>query len=58
MATRQELMEVFGERYRQSGRQERSMILDEFVSLAGYHRKYAIRVLMRESKATNAKGIP
>jgi len=51
-------MEVFGERYRQSGRQERSMILDEFVSLAGYHRKYAIRVLMRESKATNAKGIP
>jgi hypothetical protein len=32
-------------RYRQASRQERSIILDEFVKTTGYHRKYAIATL-------------
>jgi len=32
-------------RYRRAGREERSRILDEFCAVAGYNRKYAIRLL-------------
>ena len=32
-------------RYRKASRQERSIILDEFVKTTGYHRKYAIAIL-------------
>ena len=47
MATRSELIEAIIERYRSSGRAEKSRILDELVAVAGYHRKHAIRVLCR-----------
>lgn len=42
---RRELIEAVGERYRAAGRVEKKQILDEFAEIAGYHRKYAIRVL-------------
>ena len=45
MATRRELIEAMGQRYRRSEGEERRRILDEFVRLTGYHRKHAIRVL-------------
>ena len=32
-------------RYHKASRQERSVILDEFVKTTGYHRKYAIAML-------------
>ena len=48
MEARRELIEALGERYRRSERVEKKKILDEFVRLAGYHRKHAIRVLSRE----------
>ena len=32
-------------RYRRAGREERGRILDEFCEVAGYNRKYAIRLL-------------
>ena len=48
MEARRELIEALGERYRTSERVEKKRILDEFVELAGYHRKHAIRVLSRE----------
>lgn len=48
METRRELIEALGERYRRSERVEKKKILDEFVELAGYHRKHAIRVLKCE----------
>ena len=50
--TRAELLAVVGERYRGSGRGERSRILDEFVAVTGYHRKHAIRLLTRDSQAS------
>lgn len=43
--TKQELLEVVRERYRQATRQGKSKILDEFVAVAGFHRKHAIRLL-------------
>ncbi len=48
MATRKELIEAVGARYRSGSKNERIAILDEFVALTGYHRKHAIRVLGSE----------
>ena len=45
MATRAELVGAIGERYPASARAEKRRILDEFVSVTGYHRKHAIRLL-------------
>ena len=45
MEARRELTEAVRERYRSAGRTEKKRILDEFAGMAGYHRKYAIRVL-------------
>ena len=45
MATRAELLEAVGARYRDAVRAERSLILDEFAAVTGYHRKHAIRLL-------------
>jgi hypothetical protein len=51
MEARQELIEAVGDRYRKSERAEKKKILDEFVELAGYHRKHAIRVLRGERRS-------
>lgn len=45
MATRKELVEAIGARYREASIRERTAILDEFVAVTGYHRKHAIRLL-------------
>ena len=45
MATRAELLEAVGARYRDAARAERSLILDEFAAVTCYHRKHAIRLL-------------
>jgi hypothetical protein len=45
MATRKELTEAIGVRYRGASRSEKQGILDEFVTLTGCHRKHAIRAL-------------
>jgi len=45
MATRTELVEVVGERYRSGDRRSKGRILDEFVAVTGFHRKHAMRLL-------------
>src|SRR5262245_42250007 len=45
MATRDELLAVVSDRYRASGRADRSRIIDEFSAVTGYPRKHAMRVL-------------
>ena len=45
MATRKELIEAVGARYRSAPMSDRKKILDEFVALTGYHRKHVIRLL-------------
>ena len=54
MATRKELNEAVGGRYREASTGEKSVILDEFVAVTGYHRKHAIRVLGDEGKLSSA----
>jgi hypothetical protein len=50
LATKGELLAAIGDRYRASGRAERTKILDEFVAVPGYHRKHAIRLLRPTAK--------
>ena len=50
MEARRELIEAVGERYRKAERTEKKQILDEFVELAGFHRKHAIRVLRKRTQ--------
>jgi hypothetical protein len=45
MEVRRELIEAVRGRYQKSAGAEKKQILDEFAEMAGYHRKYAIRVL-------------
>lgn len=42
---RAELTRAVAERYRGSSRDEKTLILNEFVRLTGYHRKHALRLL-------------
>lgn len=45
MATRRELVEAVGERYRAADRASKGRVLDEFVAVTGFHRKHAMRLL-------------
>ena len=56
MATRAELLDVVGVRYRAAVRVERSRILDEFAAVTGYHRKHAIRLLADGGKRGEKPG--
>ena len=56
MSARRELLEALRQRCRGAARSEKSRILDEFVSVAGYHRKHAIR-LLRGSESTDARAL-
>ena len=51
MSTRTELVAALSKRYDGASRAERSVILDEFVAVAGYHRKHAIRLLTAQDQA-------
>jgi hypothetical protein len=44
--TRRELLEALRERYRNASKLDKSKILDEFINIAGCHRKHAIRLLI------------
>jgi hypothetical protein len=55
MATRKELVQAIGERYRAGTRKERRQILNEFVRLTGYHRKHAIRALAAPAKPSSGR---
>jgi hypothetical protein len=41
------------DRYKKGNRTEKKQILDEFVKVTGYHRKAAIRLLLRVAKSKN-----
>ena len=56
MATRDELVVAVRGRYANSGRGEKTRILDEFVAVTGFHRKHAMRVL-RGEQTTRGGGI-
>src|ERR1039458_6463118 len=49
LTTGRELTAAISQRYRAADRNEKKLILDEFVKVTGYHRKHAIRVLTAPS---------
>jgi hypothetical protein len=53
--TRRELVATIQERYRPASLRDKQRILDEFVAVTGYHRKYAIRVLAPRSLTTTER---
>ena len=55
MATRTELAEAVGQRYRSVDRSSKGRVLDEFVAVTGFHRKHAMR-LRRVTHLAKAKG--
>ena len=46
----QEYREAMRERYLRAGKKDKGRILDEFVNVAGYHRKSVIRLLHRRNQ--------
>lgn len=57
LETRRELTAAIAERYRTADRPSKKAILDEFVKVTGYHRKYAIRILSGKRMAPQKKPI-
>jgi hypothetical protein len=55
--TKSELLDVLRQRYLQAAKQDKGRILDEFVAVAGCHRKHAIRLLRANVPLTNAAPI-
>ncbi len=49
VTTRRELIEAVAARYRAADRKQKREILNEFVKVTGFHRKHAIRVLLKNA---------
>jgi hypothetical protein len=50
VATRRELIEAVAKRYQASTRFEKRQILNELITVTGFHRKHALRTLQRRVK--------
>jgi hypothetical protein len=55
MQERRALTRKVAVRYRKSNKTEKKRILDEFTQISGYHRKYAITLLVHEGKRRLAR---
>lgn len=55
LRSRQEYLEAIRSRYRRSSRKDKAVILDEFCSVCGYNRKYAIRLLRKKKAEASPK---
>ena len=53
---KQELLAAIRERYRGSSNQDKTRILDEFITVTGHHRKHGIR-LLAQSGAGGSKAV-
>jgi len=53
LKSKRELLEVVRPRYLKANKAEKQKMLDEFTSVTGYHRKYAIRVLKKQVQVQN-----
>lgn len=54
-----DVIAVMGQRYREANKPEKTRILNQLVSMAGCHRKHAVRLLRQggvESRETRARG--
>ena len=56
LQARRELVAAVGPRYQQASKKDKQKILDEFIAVTGYHRKYAINLLQqKEAQASHPK---
>ena len=53
--TKSEYLAAIRTRYHAAGRREKTIILDEFCSVCGYNRKYAIRLLSQKSSPKKSR---
>jgi len=53
--SKREMIEAVRPRYLKANRAGKEQILDEFIAITGYHRKYAIRILKQGPKPTVRK---
>jgi hypothetical protein len=53
LKSKNELLEVVRPRYLKASKTEKKIILDEFTSVTGYHRKHAIRILKNQVQVQN-----
>ena len=51
-ATRTEVLGAIRSRYREASKRDKSRMLDEFVAMAGCHRKHAVRLLGLSERST------
>ncbi len=56
--TKRDVLEALRGRYGQASRMEKSQILDEFVAIAGCHRKHAIRLLSSDGPVSSGSPVP
>jgi hypothetical protein len=57
--TKAELLAALRERYRQARKPDKTRVLDEFVAIAGCHRKHAIRLLTAaDAAAATTPAVP
>lgn len=56
--TKAELLDALRERYRRALKSEKTRVLDEFVAVAGCHRKHAIRLLIADRQASTTPSAP
>jgi hypothetical protein len=54
LRSRRELLRSVSSRYQVAGRKDKQRILDEFVAATGYHRKYAITILVQSGKPSDS----
>ena len=55
--TRTEVLRAIHNRYREASKKDKSRMLDEFVAIAGCHRKHALR-LLRRGEEPIARSVP
>ena len=56
--TRRELIRILTKRYQGSGKAEKGLMLDEFVTLTRYHRKHAVRLLNQKLAPSTNPTVP
>lgn len=54
LRSKRDYLESIRLRYRQADRKTKGLILDEFCAICGYHRKYAVRLLRKAKRKTQA----
>ena len=57
-ATRTEVLGAIRSRYMEASKRDKSRMLDEFVAIAGCHRKHAVRLLNQDGQENSERSMP